>query len=159
MNSVAGMADGIYQHWIDGILKVDVSDRAFLGLGSSLGTGWNIIGLGGNANNNYKQILSNYTWSVVNYNGATYKCIQSHISSASITPLDTNYWELIDYNSSYGAWSAAGLNYQNGSYVTDAEQWYAFDDIVVSTTQIPVDYVLGETDVIAPAAPSGLSVL
>ena len=51
----------------------------------------------------------------------------------------------------------------NNSYSgeTLAEQWYAIDDVVVSTSQIPDNYVIGSdlNDVIAPSAPSGLNVL
>jgi hypothetical protein len=36
------------------------------------------------------------------------------------------------------------------------EQWYAIDDIVVSTTPIPDGYVIGQTP--RPAAPTGLKV-
>ena len=49
-------------------------------------------------------------------------------------------------------WTATGTN---------ADQWYAIDDVVVSTTPIPANYVIGSdsSDMIAPAAPSGLGVL
>jgi chitinase len=45
-------------------------------------------------------------------------------------------------------------------YSAYAEQWYAFDDVVVSTTPLPDNYVIGggTSDRVAPAAPSGLSV-
>ena len=50
-----------------------------------------------------------------------------------------------------------------GNHQTDfpaGEQWYAIDDVVISTTPIPENYVIGggSSDTRAPAAPTGLKV-
>lgn len=50
----------------------------------------------------------------------------------------------------------------NNSFATQADQWYAIDDIVISTTQILGDYVIGNntvTDTAQPSSPIGLSVI
>jgi len=39
-----------------------------------------------------------------------------------------------------------------------AEQWYALDDVVVSTEYLGPGYVIGSLDATAPASPTGLSV-
>lgn len=39
------------------------------------------------------------------------------------------------------------------------EQWYAVDDVVVSTTYLGPNYVIGLVDDVPPAAPTGLNVL
>ena len=53
------------------------------------------------------------------------------------------------------------LGITNHVYQSGAEQWYAIDDFVVSTSSIPDDYVIGSAvdDLISPSAPSGLSVM
>ena len=44
----------------------------------------------------------------------------------------------------------------NNSFATQGDQWYAIDDVVVSTTAIPADYVIGGTKVIPPANLKGI---
>jgi hypothetical protein len=44
----------------------------------------------------------------------------------------------------------------NNSFATQGDQWYAIDDVVVSTTPIPEDYVIGGAKVIPPANLKGI---
>jgi hypothetical protein len=48
----------------------------------------------------------------------------------------------------------------DNAFANPGEQWYAIDDVVVSTTPIPADYVpgRGSADTTRPSAPTGLSV-
>lgn len=68
-----------------------------------------------------------------------------------------------DINAGWNLISIGGNTFNNYMQITDhifragAEQWYAIDDVVVSTGLITNDYVIGLT-IIPPAAPSGLNV-
>lgn len=93
MNSNLDVKDGIVQFWFDDVLQLDKIDMDWLRSGGDSQAGWNVIAIGGNAFNNYKQINSPYT------------------------------------------------------FVSGAEQWYAIDDVVVSTTSIPDDYVIGSSSI------------
>lgn len=98
-------ANGQYHLWLDDNLIASKTDAAFIESGVDTSIGWNEVGIGGNAFNNYKQIIT-----------APYQ------------------------------------------YEADAEQWYAIDDVVISTTPITSSYVIGGGDTTPPSAPSGLSV-
>lgn len=95
MNDV-GVANGILQWWMDGILKTNATRLTWIG-SSGNAVGFNMFAIGGNSNNTF-------------------------------------------------------------SPSTPAEQWYAIDDVVVSTTPIPDDYVPGggTHDTTAPSAPTRL---
>jgi hypothetical protein len=69
-------------------------------------------------------------------------------------------WKLSGSSDSIG-WNAVGFggNSDNTFSSSPAEQWYAIDDVVVSTTPIPADYVIGGgSSSTPPAAPTGLRV-
>lgn len=93
MNTYAGSGkwnnDGVIQYWHDGALKVEIKNKKWIVSGTDSTIGWNFVGIGGNAYNNYSD--------------------------------DANH----------------------------AEQWYAFDDIVISTTPIA-----GENEILPPLYPA-----
>ncbi len=76
LNSSAGVADGIYEMWMDGSQILDKTDMNYISSGGNIDAGWNAVAFGGNAFNQYSDPINK------------------------------------------------------------AEQWYAIDDVVVSTTTI-----------------------
>lgn len=64
-------------------------------------------------------------------------------------------WKMSGSSASIG-WNAVGFggNSDNTYSSTPAEEWYAIDDIVVSTTPIPEDYAIGGGPIADVAAPS-----
>lgn len=147
MNSYtsAWNSDGILEFSIDGVQKFSVLNARWKETVSPFELGWNAFALGGNAFNSYNNSwIKNYTYSLndtVTYNSYNWKAIQEHLSADSNRP---------GYTSS-AYWQNMGL------IAGQKEQWYAIDDVVVSETVIPDDYVIGG-NVVAPSAPSGLSV-
>jgi len=96
MNSYSGgawQADGVIQFWFDGDLKYSKANKKWVVSGTDTSIGWNTIGIGGNAYNNYSDS------------------------------------------------------------VNKSEQWYAFDDVVVSTTSLP------DTGEVILSSPTGLTVV
>ncbi|NTW27476.1 MAG: hypothetical protein HGA36_04075 [Candidatus Moranbacteria bacterium] len=140
-------SNGIYQFSYDGVMGENHSDVAWKRTGSDESVGWNTVDLGGNAFNNYNnEWVTNHAYNIddiVVQNSYTFKVVQAHLSGELNRPgFTTNaYWQ------------------NTGLISGQKEQWYAMDDVVVSTTAIPEDYVIGGIDVIAPAGPTGLSVL
>lgn len=138
MNTYAGSgiwnADGIMQYWYDGTLIFTESNQKWINSGTDSSIGWNMVSIGGNTQNHW-----NLTWQpnhaytagdVVVAQSKTWTCLQNHTSTvdAGMPQYASNaYWSM-------------------GSYVANPiEQWYAIDDVVVSTTPIASDYVIGGT--------------
>jgi hypothetical protein len=64
--------------------------------------------------------------------------------------------------SPFAGWNYVTLGGNQYNKVYDVsqhiEQWYAIDDVVLSTTYVGPDYVIGGADTTPPSAPTGLSV-
>lgn len=134
-------ADGVYEFIYDGKPMETHSDVLWKRNGSDPGIGWNAIALGGNAHNSYNNNWSktdNYNiGDVVSYNSYNWRATQANTGNKP------------GFSSAY--WTKIGL------VSSQIEQWYALDDVVVSTTPIPSDYVIGGGDE-AIAIPTGLKV-
>jgi len=48
LNSAEGVADGVFRHWIDGELIIDMDKIAWIGDGGNMNAKWNTISIGGN---------------------------------------------------------------------------------------------------------------
>ncbi|MFZ3209413.1 MAG: hypothetical protein WA140_11370 [Geobacteraceae bacterium] len=99
MDSSPGAADGESKLWIDGNLSDSRSGIRWRSTDGDANAGWNTVGLGGNAFNNYLKLLN------------------------------------------------------SDPFKLGAEQWYAIDDVIISTTPIPQGYVIGG----GPAAPKNVT--
>ena len=72
----------------------------------------------------------------------------------------------VQFKASSGSSAAMGWNNfsiggnSDNSYATQGDQWYAIDDVVVSTTPIPDNYVIGGggADTTPPTAPRGIRI-
>ncbi|NTW27222.1 MAG: hypothetical protein HGA36_02790 [Candidatus Moranbacteria bacterium] len=135
-------SDGIYQFSYDGVNRENHSNVLWKRTGSNESIGWNAFDLGGNAFNSYNDNWSNtidYAIDdVVVRSSYRWRAIQPGINNPPYSA--TTYWENI------------------GLVAGQIEQWYAMDDVIVSTTEIPENYVIGGIDLIAPAAPTNLNV-
>ncbi|EKE02437.1 MAG: fibronectin type III protein [uncultured bacterium] len=142
-------SDGVYQFSYDGVMKENYSNLQWKRTGSTEDVGWNAVDLGGNAFNNYNDTwLDNYSYLVgdtVIFNSYNWVALQDHLSTKTGTSNRPGF-------GSTAYWQNTGL------ISGQKEQWYAIDDVVVSTTEIPLDYEIGNSDATAPAAPSGLNV-
>lgn len=106
-NSAIGVADGIFELWLDGVKKTPWSgyvntDYEYNDDGSPELRGWRFITLGGNTNNRFDTSCSN---------------------------------------------------------IADCEQWYAIDDVVISTTYVGPDYVIGDGSDTTPPIVTGLTIM
>lgn len=126
-------SDGVLESWYDGTLVQSKSDLRWLDTGSNPNWGWNAVSLGGNAYNSFSDNWvtgKNYIiGDRINFSGYVFVCTQNHTFSNSTKPSlfsTSAYWNKIEI-------------------VKDRpiEQWYAIDDVVISTTTIPQDYVIG----------------
>lgn len=143
-------SDGIYEFSYDGVIKDSYNNIAWKRTGSNEQVGWNTIDLGGNAYNSYNNSwIDNHNYvagDTMFFNSYNWIALQDHLSSdepgISNRPAfaSTAYWQ------------------NTGLIAEQKEQWYAIDDVVVSTTAIPENYTIGNIDTVAPQAPSVLSV-
>lgn len=148
MNTYAGSgtwnADGILEFWFDGVLQKSTKNIKWINSGTDTSIGWNTIEFGGNAYNNFSDNwVTNKNYVVgdkINYSGYMWECIQNVTYTNSTRPSFSTpiYWKK--------------LGIVSGQKI---EQWYAIDDVVVSTTPIPQDYVIGGTK--PPTAPKNVT--
>lgn len=72
---------------------------------------------------------------------------------------DLRGWRFISIGGNNMSWTTACSD--GSGNMADCEQWYAIDDVVISTTYIGPDYVIGGSpppDTTPPSAPQGLTV-
>jgi len=48
LNSDPGVQDGVFKHWIDGKLIIDMNSVPWIGDGGDINAKWNSVGIGGN---------------------------------------------------------------------------------------------------------------
>jgi len=139
MNSYAGNgvwnSDGMLEFWFDSIQQYSRSGMQWVQSGTDATIGWNTVEFGGNAYNTFaNNIVMNHAYVVGNtikYSGYNWTCIADNVLVNNTLP----------------TFSGAETYWHKGAIISDEpiEQWYAVDDIVVSTTEIPADYVIGAT--------------
>lgn len=161
LNSAGGVADGVGKAWYDGLQIASRSDVVWIPAGDNPSLWkWNHAWLGGNTFNRYFDTwLINHSYVAgdkVVFDAKNWTALQNHTSADNNKPFTGSaYW-------------------QNDGVVSNVnEQWYAVDDYTIyqpltsgdplwsSSPQdgrLPLNYVIGGSDTIAPSAPSGLVV-
>lgn len=124
--------DGILEFWYDGQLQKSKNNLKWINSGNDLNMGWNYVAIGGNAYNNYNETWVARDYAVgesIVYNSYIWTCIQAHTANSALYPTTSNsaYW------------------IRNSLVTSQIEQWYAIDDVIVSTTAIPENYVIGSS--------------
>lgn len=125
-------SDGIIEYSYDGTLVYQQTTMRWVQSGTDGEIGWNIVDIGGNTQNlfadNAVMGQTYHPGDTIKYGGYNWTCLTELVFSLDNDP---------------------GLNtdskWRKDSIISDEpiEQWYALDNIVVSTTPIPADYVIG----------------
>lgn len=136
MNTYAGggawNSDGMLEFWYDGVLQKSTKNIKWINSGTDASIGWNTVEFGGNAFNSFSDSwVTGKSYIVgdrINFSGYVWECIQN-----------------VTYSSTTKPSFSSQINWKRIGIVQDQkiEQWYAIDDVVVSTTPIPKDYVIG----------------
>jgi len=121
------------------------------------------------------QSIFDGNWHTIKYHlklnsvaGAADGVYETWIDGVLVKSLTNRVWVWTGGNVAESGWNSFALggnvynNYMKittpNTYQTGAQQWYAIDDVVVSTTEIPANYVIGGVGVATPQAPKNVTV-